>query len=1119
MHTQISAGKKAFLSLVALLVCWAFAGCALAENTALSLSQAVNTQPSQVTASRESLLDLYVQRLFETDLLSYAPRSAGNNLTGAPEKIYRLLVPIIGQIAAGERASTVAVFKARDVFASTTVTAQDLGVPSLVENGAFTQETINALNAMVFINMQPVADALLYDLPYEMYWFEKIMGMDTYFDWTISGDSTSITIGGTMSVNMHVAPEYQNGNSLTVSTPLAQAAVAAAGNARAVVQENANVGDLSKLQNYKNAVCSLVSYNHTAAGGSIAYGNPWQLVWVFDNDPETNVVCEGYAKAFQYLCSQTEFDGDISVRSVTGQMAVDGNGGNHMWNLIAMDDGQNYLADITNCDTDTIGYPGLLFLAVPSQGSPEDGYTFSVNGSTVAYAYDAAAYAAFPAEKLTLSAAAYSGGSTIVAVNEKNFPDAAFRAVVAQSLDSNGDGRLSETEIAAVVELDLSDMGIASLKGIEHFTSLRYLAALNNRLTEIDLSTLKALNFLYLSNNQLSSVDLTALPSLDSLWLNNNPISAIDVSQNPNLCNLKLDYTGITEIDVTANPHLLTLDVQGTGITQLDVSRNPKLVQLIAQCLSLEKIDVSKNTALTSLWVSASELTEIDLSKNTALQELFCANNHLAALDLSHNPLMNDLRGDGNYILAGSAQETYSLDALPGFDAERASNWRGAHYNAETNTLTLITENYVRYDYDCGNGFTMEFTLCFIGQRVPIDEAHFPDAAFRAYVTRQLDPDKDGALSPEEMAQVTDIDVNGMGIATLQGIEYFCNLVNLRCTDNRLTQLSLSTSSLLNLFVDNNRLETLEIGRQNTLSYLSVTSNLLSRLDLSLFPNLNVLYCDNNRLTQLDLTGRTMHTLFTGVQYPAELKMVTPGENGTYIVDLGFPDMDMARLHVPSIPCQPLSPGVLCLESQTGQLECIWDTGAENGGMRVVYTLCTLLDGNGAVLETTKGAALSTTLTPICGHNHGEFLLSTDGQATSSHTISGGSITLSLPSDTIGFQEYTLTAADAIPCRASFHVVTHPETVVSLPASLSLAADEAFAATAAEEIRVPEGVTTLGSRAFADCSRLRILVLPASLTQLPHDLLADSPHAVIRCPAGSPAAFWALENGIPCLAE
>ena len=83
----------------------------------------------------------------------------------------------------------------------------------------------------------------------------------------------------------------------------------------------------------------------------MAYGNPWQLIWVFDNDDSTNVVCEGYSKAFQYLCDKG-FAGSstISCDTVTGTMGGATGAGNHMWNLVTID-GDSYLADITNSDT------------------------------------------------------------------------------------------------------------------------------------------------------------------------------------------------------------------------------------------------------------------------------------------------------------------------------------------------------------------------------------------------------------------------------------------------------------------------------------------------------------------------------------------------------------------------------------------------------------------------------------------------------------------------------------------------------------------------------------------------------------------------------------------------
>ena len=69
--------------------------------------------------------------------------------------------------------------------------------------------------------------------------------------------------------------------------------------------------DYEKLAAYCREICGLVSFDYAATANGVPYGDPWQLVNVFDGDPATNVVCEGYAKAFQYLCDLSEFKGDI----------------------------------------------------------------------------------------------------------------------------------------------------------------------------------------------------------------------------------------------------------------------------------------------------------------------------------------------------------------------------------------------------------------------------------------------------------------------------------------------------------------------------------------------------------------------------------------------------------------------------------------------------------------------------------------------------------------------------------------------------------------------------------------------------------------------------------------
>ena len=113
------------------------------------------------------------------------------------------------------------------------------------------------------------------------------------------------------------------------------------------------------------------------------------MIWVFDGDPDTNVVCEGYSKAFKYLCDHTEFEGSIECILVGGYLARTGKEP-HMWNVLKMEDGNNYLVDVTNCDARTAGYPDKLFLAGTTETKTDSddntGYYFGTVRLT--YYYD-----------------------------------------------------------------------------------------------------------------------------------------------------------------------------------------------------------------------------------------------------------------------------------------------------------------------------------------------------------------------------------------------------------------------------------------------------------------------------------------------------------------------------------------------------------------------------------------------------------------------------------------------------------------------------------------------------------------------------------------------------------
>jgi len=92
------------------------------------------------------------------------------------------------------------------------------------------------------------------------------------------------------------------------------------------------------------------------------------------------------------------------------------------------------------------------------------------------------------------------------------------------------------------------------------------------------------------------------------------------------------------------------------------------------------------------------------------------------------------------------------------------------------------------------------------------------DPSFRTYLisrmsgTNSWDTNGDGILSPREAAQITVIDVTGMNIESLAGIEHFPALVTLWCKNNRLTTLDISSLRQLEVLnCSNNPLDTLYV--------------------------------------------------------------------------------------------------------------------------------------------------------------------------------------------------------------------------------------------------------------------------------------------------------------------
>ena len=114
-------------------------------------------------------------------------------------------------------------------------------------------------------------------------------------------------------------------------------------------------------------------------------------------------------------------------------------------------------------------------------------------------------------------------------------------------------------------------------------------------------------------------------------------------------------------------------------------------------------------------------------------------------------------------------------------------------------------------------------------------------------------------ISDAQLQSVTFIDVDGKGITSLKGVDYFTALTTLHCRSNKLTSLDVSHNTALTwLFCYDNQLSTLDVSHNTALWWLYCYNNQLTSLDVSHNTALRDLYCYNNQLTSLDVSGATM---------------------------------------------------------------------------------------------------------------------------------------------------------------------------------------------------------------------------------------------------------------------
>ena len=327
------------------------------------------------------------------------------------------------------------------------------------------------------------------------------------------------------------------------------------------------------------------------------------------------------------------------------------------------------------------------------------------------------------------------------------FTDTVFADEVKKN-DADGDGKLSLDEARAVTSLDLTDVSVTSLSGIEtlpELSALKYTVHVEDGeltlpavegISAADISAVTGGTYDetthnltaitggegvgYTYYNRGKSVTVTLAADDTSTFAAEGV--AIDATNFPDAkfreyvtTNFDTDGNGklsqeecnaVTQIDVKGNSSIdggitslkgvenftklaALYCYYNSSLTELDVSKNTALKNLYCHNTQITSLDVSNNTALTTLFCFDTGITSLDVSNNTALTDLSCFNTQITSLDVSNNTALKVLYCPNTQIISLDVSNNTALTYLRCSDNQLVS----LDVNNNIALTSLISDN------------------------------------------------------------------------------------------------------------------------------------------------------------------------------------------------------------------------------------------------------------------------------------------------------------------------------------------------------------------------------------------------------------------------------------------
>ena len=353
---------------------------------------------------------------------------------------------------------------------------------------------------------------------------------------------------------------------------------------------------------------------------------------------------------------------------------------------------------------------------------------------------------------------------------------------------------------------------------------------------------------------------------------------------------------------------------------------------------------------------------------------------------------------------------------------------------------------------------------------LPIDEAHFPDPAFRSLISERCDANADTYLSSTEIAAVTQLEIRNPSIERINGIEYLTALTYLELHETAITEADFHLNTALEVVHGslNPALVSVTLGENKVLNLLHFPNSPIRELDISGCPLIVDAY----------LNGE--HNVYDSIESFVSEKGDLLIKSGTNVSDVSESRILASGICGENLTWVLYIDGTLIISGE-GEIADI------RSEITPQFALIIYDDAWRAYKDEIKKVVIESGVTSIGKYAFWNCMnitsLTVPSSVTAIDCTAFSDCTGLLTAGPIGSgSSYEFGWETAIPDNAFYHCSGLKSAVIPNGVQ-SIGQSAFFQCTDLESVALPSSVTSIGSWAFAYCD-LRSMILPAEIESI-----------------------------------